>query len=143
MLETLCCNWLKATPPHIVTLMIGTNDVDIQLDLANAPKRVGTLLDTIISNAPDALIVLAKIAPTRKDDENLRDQTFNDAMPALVKARTDMGKHVILVDIYGAFTKDTSFKTTLLANDLHPTDAGYAVMANTWWDAIGNLLPGK
>ncbi|HEX3849703.1 MAG TPA: hypothetical protein VHW01_01985 [Polyangiaceae bacterium] len=34
------------------------------------------LLDTIISNAPDALVVLAKIAPTRKDDENLRDQTF-------------------------------------------------------------------
>jgi lysophospholipase L1-like esterase len=76
-------------------------------------------------------------------DENLRDQTFNNALPALVKARTDMGKHVILVDIYGAFNKDASFKTTLLANDLHPTDAGYAVMANTWWDAIGNLLPAK
>jgi hypothetical protein len=31
----------------------------------------------------------------------------------------------------------------LMDNGLHPKDAGYAVMANTWWDAIGPLLPAK
>ena len=67
----------------------------------------------------------------------------NAALPAVVKTFTDAGKHVTLVDMYGAYTKNPSYKTALLANDLHPTDAGYAVLANTWWDAIGALLPAK
>ncbi len=123
--------------------MIGTNDVDISADLGNAPKRLSTLVDTITKAAPKALVVLAQIVPSRKDDENTRDQTFNGAMPALVKTFTDAGKHVVLVDMYGAYTADPSFKTKYLANDLHPTDAGYALMANVWWNAIGKLLPSK
>ena len=54
-----------------------------------------------------------------------------------------MGKHIVLVDMYDAFTKNPAFKTKLLANSLHPSDAGYSVMANVWWDAIGQLLPAK
>ncbi|MEO8900662.1 MAG: SGNH/GDSL hydrolase family protein [Polyangiaceae bacterium] len=142
-LQKNIAGWLKATPADIVTLMIGTNDVDLSLDLPNAPKRLGTLLDTITTTSPKALVVLAQIVPSRKDDENMRDQTYNGAMPALVKTLTDAGKHVILVDMYGAYTKDPNFKTALLANDLHPTDAGYVVLANTWWAAIGDLLPAK
>lgn len=135
--------WLKATPPDIVTLMIGTNDVDLQVDLPNAPKRVGTLIDTITKTSPNALVVVAQIVPTQNDDENTRVQAFNAGLPAIVKAFADAGKHVILVDMYGAFTKNTDFKQAYLANALHPTDAGYAVLASTWWDAIGNLLPSK
>lgn len=142
-LQQQIVGWLNATHPHIITLMIGTNDVDIQLDLANAPKRLGTLLDTITKTTPTALVVLARIVPTRKDDENARVRSFNDAMPNLVKTFTDAGKHVMLIDMYGAYTKNTAFKTALLANDLHPSDAGYAVMGNVWWDALGSLLPAK
>ena len=142
-LQDMVAGWLAATPPHIITLMIGTNDVDISLDLANAPKRLGTLIDTIATAAPKALIVVAQIVPSRKDDENKRDETYNAAIPALVKARADAGKHVILVDMYGAYTKHADYKTSLLANDLHPTDAGYATMADVWWAAVGNLLPAK
>jgi lysophospholipase L1-like esterase len=89
------------------------------------------------------LVVLAQIVPSRKDDENARDRSFNGAMPALVKTFTDAGKHVILVDMYGPFTADANFKTSYLFDDLHPTDAGYALMANVWWKAIGKLLPSK
>ncbi|MEO6601017.1 MAG: SGNH/GDSL hydrolase family protein [Polyangiaceae bacterium] len=142
-LQDQIAGWLKATPADIVTLMIGTNDIDLSLDLGNAPKRLETLVSTITTAAPKALVVLAQIVPSRKDDENARDRTFNAAMPALVKTFTDAGKHVILVDMYGAYTADPNFKTTLLANDLHPTDAGYALLAKTWWAAIGNLLPSK
>ncbi len=142
-LQDMVAGWLAATPAHIITLMIGTNDVDISLDLPNAPKRLGTLIDTIAMAAPKALIVVAQIVPSRKDDENKRDETYNAAIPALVKARADAGKHVILVDMYGAYTKHADFKTSMLANDLHPTDAGYATMATVWWGVIGNLLPAK
>lgn len=135
--------WLKATPPHIVTLMIGTNDVDIQLDLANASKRLGLLLDRITTTAPNALVVVAKIVPTKSDDENQRVMTYNDAIPMLVKTRADAGKHVIAVDMYGTFTKNAAYKTEYMNDNLHPKDAGYTAMANTWYAAIGAFLPPK
>ena len=133
--------WIAADVPHIVTLMIGTNDVDLNIDLSNAPMRLGLLLDRIAMSAPNALIVLAQMVPTTDDATNQRVQTYNAAMPALVQARANAGKHVILVDMYGAFTANPNYKTELMADTLHPKDAGLAVMANVWYEAIGGFLP--
>ncbi len=135
--------WLAATPPHIVTLMIGTNDTDIQLDLPNAPMRLGLLLDSIAMYAPNALTVVAQIVPTTDDTGNQRVQAYNAAIPALVKARADAGKHVVTVDMYSAFTKNPDYKTAYMRDKLHPKAEGLVVMASTWWAAIGSLLPAK
>jgi lysophospholipase L1-like esterase len=133
--------WLAATPPHIVTLMIGTNDIDIQLDVASAPMRLGLLLDRISMYAPDALTVVAQIVPTTDDTTNARVMAYNAAIPGLVKERADAGKHVISVDMYGEFTKNPSYKTALMGDKLHPKQEGLVVMAQVWYAAIGNLLP--
>jgi lysophospholipase L1-like esterase len=133
-------SFLAATPPHIITLMIGTNDIDLSLDVGNAPKRLGLLLDRIVQYAPDALIVLAQMVPTTDSTENQAVMAYNAAMPALVKARADAGQHVILVDMYGAFTQNPSFAAAYMNDKLHPKDAGYVVMANTWWAALAPLL---
>ncbi len=142
-LDDMIEGWLKSTPPDIVTLMIGTNDVDINFDLPNAPMRLGVLIDRITTTSPKALVVVAKIVPTTDDGENARVRTYNDAIPALVKTRADAGKHVILVDMYGAFTQAADYKTKYMNDKLHPKDAGYAVMASTWYEAIGGFLPAK
>ena len=67
-------------------------------------------------------------------------QTFNAAIPALVKTRADGGKHIVMVDMYGGFTSNASYKTDYMADKLHPKDAGYAKMADVWYAAIGSLL---
>jgi lysophospholipase L1-like esterase len=135
--------WLMTTPPDIVTLMIGTNDTDLQLDLPNAPMRLGLLLDRIAMYAPSALTVVAQIVPSTDDALNQRVQAYNAAIPALVKARADAGKHVIMVDMYTAFTMNPNYKTAYMGDRLHPKAEGLVVMANTWWAAIGGLLPPK
>jgi lysophospholipase L1-like esterase len=135
--------WLAATPADIVLLMIGTNDTDIQLDLANAPMRLGLLLDRIAMYAPNALTVVAQIVPTTDDANNQRVQAYNAAIPALVKARADAGKHIVMVDMYTAFTMNPNYKTAYMGDKLHPKAEGLVVMANTWWAAIGGLLPPK
>jgi hypothetical protein len=139
-LSNLVPNALTTHKPHIVTLMIGTNDVDIQLDLANAPARLGHLLDSIATTNPDLLLVLSTIVPTTDDAENVRVVAYNDAMPAMVKARADAGKHIVLVDMYGAFKANPSFKTEYMNDKLHPKEAGYAKMADVWYAAIGGLF---
>jgi lysophospholipase L1-like esterase len=127
--------------PHIVLLMIGTNDVNISLDLANAPTRLRSLLERITTEAPNALLVVAQLVPTTNDGINGRVMTYNNAIPNLVQQLANAGKHVVMVNMYGAFTANSSYKTALMADTLHPNNAGYAVMAQTWYQAIGGHLP--
>jgi len=126
--------------PNIITLMIGTNDTDIMLDLPNAPMRLGGLMDTILTNDPKVLLVVAQIVPTKDDNENIRVKAYNDAIPALVKARADAGKHVIMVDMYGGFQADANYKTDYMNDNLHPKDPGYVKMGDIWYAAIGPLF---
>ena len=93
--------------------------------------------------APNALIIVAQMVPTTDDTENQRVTTFNAAVPGLVKERADAGKHIMAVDMYGAFTKNAQYKTAYMTDKLHPKDAGYVVMADVWWAAVGPLLPAK
>ncbi|WP_437722824.1 GDSL-type esterase/lipase family protein [Sorangium sp. So ce861] len=119
--------------PHIVLLMAGTNDVAQGDNLAMAPQRLGSLLDKIFAAAPDAFVVVAKLIPLSFN--NAAVVAYNNALPAIVEARASAGKHVVLVDMH------TGFPTSELADGVHPNAAGYARMANRWYDAIGDLLP--
>ena len=132
---------IAQTNPNIVLLMIGTNDVNGNIDLANAPNRLGALLDKIIADAPNALLAVAQIIPTTNAGTNMRVVPYNAAIPGLVQARAMAGKHVILVDMFTPFNTTPNFATALMNDNLHPKDAGYVVMAQTWYDAIENLLP--
>jgi lysophospholipase L1-like esterase len=126
--------------PDIVLLMIGTNDVDGDVDLPNAPARLGTLIDSIIALDSHILVVAAQITPTQQDPLNQKIVTFNAGIPAEIKSRADAGKHVALVDMYSAFLKSATFKSTYLADRLHPNAAGYQVMSDVWNTVVHDLL---
>ena len=131
---------LETYRPHVVTLMIGTNDVDIRLDPPNAPRRLGALVDAIQLAAPDALVVLAQIVPTVSEAEDGAVVAYNAAMPALVEARARAGKHIVLVDMHAALKKNANFAVDYMTDNLHPSDAGYAVMGRVWYAALGPLF---
>jgi len=65
----------------------------------------------------------------------------NAALPGLVNVRAMAGKHVVLLDNYAAFSKDPSYRTTLMSDYLHPNDAGYVVLGRALYQAISALLP--
>src|SRR5439155_16012635 len=50
-LDANIVGWLRTSAPHTVLLHIGTNDVNQNLDLANAPARLSTLVDHILATA--------------------------------------------------------------------------------------------
>jgi lysophospholipase L1-like esterase len=124
--------------PSIITLMIGTNDVDTNTD--NIPTRLAGLLDTILTTDPKVLLVVAQIVPTTDDAENVRVQSYNAAIPALVEERAKAGKHVALVDMYTPFVQNPNFKTEYMTDRLHPRGPGYEVMASTFYAVVGPLL---
>ena len=126
--------------PNIVLLMIGTNDVNGNIDVANAPTRLGNLIDEITTDSPTALVVVASIIPINGTN-NKNAMTYDAAIPGLVSTRAAAGKHVIFVDNYAAFIKDANYTTTEMSNYLHPNMAGYAVLGDSFYGAISAHLP--
>jgi lysophospholipase L1-like esterase len=127
--------------PHIVLLMIGTNDINGNINVSTAPTRLGQLIDEIVTGAPNALVVVASIIPIANDGTNPRVPNYNAAIPGLVATRAAAGKHVVFVDNYAALIKDTNFRTTLMVDNLHPNAAGYAVLGASFYGAISAALP--
>jgi lysophospholipase L1-like esterase len=127
--------------PHIVLLMIGTNDINGNIDIANAPNRLGALIDDITMGAPEALVVVATIIPIGNDGTNERVKAYNAALPNVVASRVAAGKHVVLLDNYAAFARDTNYRMALMGDYLHPNDAGYVVLGQAFYGAISAVLP--
>jgi len=76
---------------------------------------------------------------SKGDDTALsgRIKTFDDAIPAVVKARADKGKHIQMVDMYTPFNPT---KTSLLEDQWHPNLAGYVLLGTHWYQALQSLL---
>lgn len=125
-IDTNIVRWMQTYQPRTVLLHIGTNDM--VMSAAGAPARLGTLIDKITTQAPDAEVFVATIIPLSFN--NAAVQTFNAQVPGIVKTRADAGKHVHLVDMYSKLT------TSDLADGVHPNAGGYAKMATAWYEAL-------
>ncbi|MGC4090118.1 MAG: SGNH/GDSL hydrolase family protein [Polyangiaceae bacterium] len=133
-ISTLVSTVMPQFTPHIITLMIGTNDAIDNADLANAPKRLGNLLDSIYALLPNVLIVVAQPIPSQNPDTTARIQTYNAGIPAIVKARADAGKHILLVDMF------TGFSVSLLKDEWHPDVAGHVIIGTRFYNALAASL---
>jgi hypothetical protein len=120
--------------PHIVLLMIGTNDIYERLDVANAPRRLGALIDRVTSAYPRALLVVATLTPMSDEVPARPVEAYNAAIQPVVEGRAAAGKPIELVDMYGGFPADG------LSDVVHPNAVGFGHMARVWYAAIGNLL---
>lgn len=114
----------------MVLLMAGTNDCVKDVEPATAPERLGDLLDQIIAVVPEALVLVAQLTPTTNATAQAFMLVFNAAIPAIVSARTDAGAKILLVNMMDYLTVED------LKDGLHPTDEGYGLMANAWFDGM-------
>jgi lysophospholipase L1-like esterase len=116
--------------PNLILLMAGTNDMIKDVDPANAPQRLGNLLDECLAACPDAVIITAQLTPTTNATAEAFGDCFNAAIPGIVVSRVGAGKKVLTVDMR------TYVNTTELDDGLHPTEFGYNRMAVGWYGGI-------
>jgi len=127
--------------PDIVLLMIGTNDINGNVDVNNAPQRLGNLIDDIIARAPDTLVVVASVVPVIDTSTDAKITQYNAGVEEAALARATEGAHVVFVDNYAAIHEVASWQTALMADNLHPNDAGYGVLGQSFFAAIDEYLP--
>lgn len=122
--------WLATSDPRTIMLQIGTNDVNQNYDVANAPARLSELIDRILQQKPQIELFVATITPESSPELEARVKTFNAALPGIVSGK---GPRVHLVDMYKALT------VADLADGVHPNAGGYAKMATVWYDALRSV----
>ncbi|MFC5923421.1 RICIN domain-containing protein [Micromonospora vulcania] len=122
--------WMQATNPRTVLLHIGTNDVNQNYDLANAPARLSALIDKIRATGPEVELFVATITPETDATREARVQAYNATIPGIVAQK---GSRVHLVDMHAALT------TADLADGVHPNAAGYDKMAARWYAALTSV----
>ena len=118
--------------PHIVLLHIGTNDMTSNADPTTTANQLDTLVSNLVKAAPDALIVVAKIIPLFYASSTYT--TYAAKIPDIVSAHAAKNEHVVMADM-------SSFPSTDFGNGVHPSDQGYAYMANIWYQTIKGYLP--
>jgi hypothetical protein len=67
--------------------MTGTNDINDNNNVADAPNRLGKRLDSSCMRNANIFVILAQMVPTRTDGTNNTVKTYNAAMPDLVSTR--------------------------------------------------------
>ena len=149
--NNLTQNAIKTYKPNIVLLMIGTND--LAAPGATPAGRLVGLVDAILSTDPTVLLFLTQVTPAQTAATcgkggtcedlvwfNQGADTYNKAMVGMVAERAAAGKHIRLADMNTPFTSNPMYSTALLHNGIHPNDAGYKKMGETWYGYLGPLL---
>jgi hypothetical protein len=63
--------------------------------------------------------------------------TCNNAIPPMVEKRAAAGKHIMFADVTVGWNSKNMFGD----DDLHPNWAGYNLMGEVWYKAVGGLFP--
>ncbi|WP_329359802.1 ricin-type beta-trefoil lectin domain protein [Streptomyces sp. NBC_01483] len=126
--------------PNVVTLEIGTNDLNGNYQVPTAPDRLRALIDQITRDVPDATVLVGTVIVSTSGTEEANRPAFNAKLPGIVQAAQTAGKHVRLVDMSALTSAD-------LSDSLHPNDNGFRKMADAFnagvqaADAAGWIKP--
>jgi lysophospholipase L1-like esterase len=136
-------NVIDASPPAVVTIMLGTNDTFSGWP-NSAAKKLSDIVEGIHAKFPDAYIILAKVIPATHEfvQFNWDIDSLNTEIEKLVQQKIDQGKPVLLVDMHGPFISRADYTAAYLPDGIHPNNAGYALMADVWYAAVKPLLQG-
>lgn len=126
-LDANVARWIQNSNPRTILLHIGTNDIGQNYDVANAPARLSTLIDTIRVHAPAVELFVAQITPLTDPGREAQVRTFNAAIPGIVAQK---GPRTHVVDMHTGFTHAD------LADSIHPNASGYDKMAERWFQAL-------
>jgi hypothetical protein len=131
--------------PDIILMMIGTNDINFNYRVDEAPARLDRLITRISDLStglkPNAKLIVANLPPIDDAHNNFRTSptdfsanarimAFNAAIPGIVAAHRARGERVYFADINSRLTASDIF------DGLHPTVEGYNKLGDAWYSAI-------
>jgi lysophospholipase L1-like esterase len=115
-----------------VLVHIGTNDLGQGVANSTIVQNVDDIVDIIDSYDPSISVYVALIVPNTNSADDALITSFNSALAARVAQLQATKSNLYLVDMNSAFKQNASWRSTYFADEVHPNDAGYQVMAAEW-----------
>ncbi|KAF7343667.1 SGNH hydrolase [Mycena sanguinolenta] len=115
--------------PNVIFLLAGTNDINNNDDIADAPARLMAVVDQITSTLPTAAVLVGTLPLNGNADIEVNVETFNYNITQELLRRAADGVRVYPVPMENIGPTD-------MADGLHPNDEGYEIMANCWFSAL-------
>lgn len=127
-----------------VVLMIGTNNNSSpQSRPEDVARGVEKIVAAIRARQPKAKIVLHPIFPrgcSAQSAHHAAARARNDATNRLLKAFADAHPDVVWIDFNAQLVDETGWvPKALMADEIHPTDAGYALWMKALAPVLGDL----
>ena len=120
--------WLAVARPDVVLLHLGINDLDRGTDKEHAADRMSALLDRILADRPGVTVIVQGLIPTTSGLTG-PVASYNSAVNSAVQARRAQGRKVRYVEA-------PALTPAEMADGLHPDDAGYDRMAQTFYQEL-------
>ena len=130
-------SYLQQSRPEAVLLHIGTNDVSLGDHYGTVTNEIAAIVDTILAFNPRTKVYLSTLIP-RRDAKQSVTLNVNAGLPEVVAERAQQGSKIFLVDNSAAFLANPNWAAEWMIDHVHPNDAGYEVMAQTWQKAYRN-----
>ncbi len=135
------------SPPGVILLMIGTNDLNRNNLVSTAANRFGLLLTRLESLNPAARIIVGSV-PKASETNSYKDasvtalntsiNTYNSSIKGIVTTHAAGGKKVEFLDVNAAMSL-----ADLGSDGLHFSQAGYDKLGNLWATAVLVPEPGS
>lgn len=133
--------WLSQASPDMVLFHIGTNDISAGRTINEIITDIEATIDDIWNRKPGTRVFQCAIVP-RKDSQGLNNKTqdLNREIESLVQRKRSQGP-ITFIDQYRPIANRANWETALMADNLHPNDSGYQIMAEVFYNTLQNFLP--
>jgi lysophospholipase L1-like esterase len=157
--------WLRGLRPDVAVIMLGTNDIAQHYDpgvryrhgradygigteralfVRHLTHRLQHLVDHLQRARPGVRVVLCDVLPLAREGHGFGDQVTPDyamAVRSLVSREVARGERVTFADVWAAATRRSGAKWEVApgllgADGVHPTAAGYAMLAAVMHEAL-------
>jgi lysophospholipase L1-like esterase len=128
-------SFMHQTGPEIILTHLGTNDISSEQDIPGILAELDSLLAKIYNYNVNMVVYLSGIIPRNDSMDSLTTQ-LNGGIIDLVTDWSSGGYSVKFIDQNGAFKANPNWQTDYLFDHVHPNNAGYAVMAITYFDSL-------
>ncbi len=134
-------SFLIETDPEMILIHLGTNDISANEGVETTISEMDSLLEHIYMHDMTTIIHLSGLIP-RNDPEGPQKDSLttelNSGYLGMVNDWQGRGFPIKYVDHNSAFRANPNWRNDLLDDHVHPTNAGYSVMAQTYFDSLAN-----
>lgn len=119
----------------VAIIHIGSNDATAGRTAASVRADMNTLLDRLRAANPACIVLLSLLTPNTNATPDANCVLFNTEYVDLKATRSD-GAFIENPDPRTAFLANASWATELMADSIHPNNAGSALQGQTYYNKI-------